>query len=60
MVVLCDASLCAGTHANQSTGLGSVNLVTVSIQGYAYNSLVQFVIPNMTFNSISATMRAQL
>ena len=60
MVVLCDASLCAGTHANQSTGLGSVNLVTVSIQGYAYNSLVQFIVPNMTFNNISATLRAQL
>ena len=60
MVVLCDASLCPGTHANQSTGLGSVNLVTVSVQGYAYNSLVQFVVPNMTFNNISATLRAQL
>ena len=60
MVVVCDASLCPGTHANQSTGLGSVNLVTASIQGYAYNSLVQFVVPNMTFNNISATLRAQL
>ena len=60
MVSICDATLCAGTHANQSTGLGSVNLVTVGIQGYAYNSLVQFVVPNMTFNNISTTLRAQL
>lgn len=60
MVALCDASLCAGTHANQPTGLGSVNLVTVSVQGYAYNSVVQFVVPNMTFNNIAATLRAQL
>jgi len=60
MVSICDATLCSGTHANQSTGLGSVNLVTVGIQGYAYNSLVQFVVPNMTFNNISTTLRAQL
>jgi len=59
-VVLCDALSCAGTHANQPTGLGAINLVTVSIQGYAYNSVVQFVIPNLTFNNISVTMRAQL
>ena len=38
----------------------SINLVTVSIQGYAYNSLVQFVVPDLTFNNISVTMRAQL
>lgn len=60
MVTICDAVLCAGTHANQATGLGSVNLVTAGIQGYAYNSLVEFVIPDMTFNAISVTMRAQL
>lgn len=60
MVALCDASLCVGTHANQPTGLGSVNLVTVGIQGYTYNSVIQFVVPNMTFNNISATLRAQL
>ncbi len=64
MVAICDAvdwSACPSqSHAGQSTGLGSVDLVTVSIQGYAYTSLVQFVIPNMTFNSISATLRSQL
>jgi len=60
MVSLCDATLCSGTHANQPTGLGSVNLVTVAIQGYTYNSLVQFVVPSMTFNNISVTLRAQL
>lgn len=60
MISICDAALCAGTHANQTTGLGQVNLVTVSIQGYAYTSLVQFVVPSMTFNNISTTLRAQL
>lgn len=59
-VQICDALSCPGTHQNQSTGLGSVNLVTVGIQGYAYNSLVEFVIPDMTFNNIAATLRAQL
>lgn len=60
MVTLCDASLCPGTHANQTTGLGSINLVTVSIQSYAYTSVVHFVVPDMTFNNISVTLRAQL
>ena len=60
MVSLCDASLCPGTHANQTTGLGSINLVTVSIQSYAYTSVVHFVVPDMTFNNISVTLRAQL
>lgn len=60
MVTICDATVCPGTHANLSTGLGSVNLVTVSIQGYPYNSLVEFVIPDLTFNNISFTMRSQL
>lgn len=60
MVSLCDASLCPGTHANQTTGLGSINLVTVSIQSYPYTSVVHFVVPDMTFNNISVTLRAQL
>ncbi|ABD68546.1 TadE-like [Rhodoferax ferrireducens T118] len=61
MVSICDASLCPGTHANQSTGLGSINLVTVSIPSYAFDSLFKFVIPNdFSFNNISVTLRAQL
>lgn len=59
-VNLCDALSCPASHAAQPTGLGVVNLVTVSIQDYAYDSVVNFVIPDMTFNSISVTMRAQL
>ena len=59
-VQICDALSCPSTHAAQPTGLGSVNLVTVGIQGYAYNSLVEFVVPDMTFNNIAATLRAQL
>ena len=60
MVSICDAVLCPSTNANQSTGLGAINLVTVGIQNYPYNSVVQFVIPNMSFNNISSTLRAQL
>ena len=60
MVTICDASLCPGTHANQLTGSGSVNLVTAGIQNYPYNSVVTLVIPSMIFNNISVTMRAQL
>lgn len=64
MVSICDASSLnppCPPHANQSTGLGAINLVTVSIQGYAFNSLVKFVIPDdFHFNNISVTLRAQL
>jgi Flp pilus assembly protein TadG len=59
-VTLCDSLSCPGTHAAQATGSGVVNLVTVSIVDYAYSSLVQFVMPSLNFNNISATMRAQL
>ena len=62
-VYLCDAVAAPApctSHAGVSTGLGSLNLVTVGIKNYAYNSVVQFVVPNMTFNNIAVTMRAQL
>jgi Flp pilus assembly protein TadG len=66
-VTLCDSLSCPGTHAAQATGSGVVNLVTVSIgadppdpTNYFYSSLVQFVMPSLNFNKISATMRAQL
>ena len=60
MVTICDASLCPSTHANQLTGLGSVNLVTSGILNYPFTSVVAFVVPSMNFNNISVTMRAQL
>lgn len=60
MVSICDALLCPSTHASQPTGLGSINLVTVGIQGYPYDSIVNFVVPDMIFNNISITLRAQL
>ena len=59
-VVLCDATLCTATHAGLSTGLGAVNLVTVGIAQYAWTSVVQWVVPDMRFNTIAVTLRAQL
>jgi len=59
-VVLCDAVLCPATHAGQSTGLGAVNLVTVGITGYAWDSVVPWVVPDLRFNTISVTLRGQL
>jgi Flp pilus assembly protein TadG len=59
-VVLCDAVLCPATHAGQSTGLGSVNLVTVGISGHTWSSVVHWVVPDLRFNTISVTLRAQL
>ena len=61
MVNICDATSCPGTHAAVPTGSGSVNLVTVSISGYVYNSMVTFVAPaTLNFNDISVTMRGNL
>lgn len=59
-VTICDAVSCPATCAAQPTGDGAVNLVSVTITNYAYSSLVQFVMPSLNFNNISATMRAQL
>lgn len=61
MVDICDATSCPGTHAAVPTGSGSVNLVTVSISGYVYTSIVTFVAPaTLNFNDISVTMRGNL
>ena len=57
MVSVCDATTCVGSHANQPTGSGVVNLVTVTISGYPFTSLVPSLLPNITFGNISATMR---
>jgi len=61
MVSICNATSCPGTHAGVATGSGVVNLVTVSISGYVYNSVVTYVAPaTMNFNNISVTMRSNL
>ena len=61
MVSICDATSCPGTHASVATGSGVVNLVTVSITGYVYTSIVTYVAPaTMNFNNISVTMRSSL
>jgi Flp pilus assembly protein TadG len=58
---LCDALSCPGTHAAQGTGSGVVNLVSATVQNYQYSAIVGLVMANvLTFNDISATMRAQL
>jgi Flp pilus assembly protein TadG len=58
---ICDAVSCPATHASVSTGTGAVNLVTVRITGYTYNSIVTYVAPaTLNFNDISVTMRSHL
>ena len=59
-ITLCDAQSCPASHAAQGTGSGVVNLVSATVVNYTYSSLVQLVMPNLNFNNISATMRAQL
>ncbi len=61
MVKICDATTCAPTHASVPTGSGVINLVTVSIEGYVYESIITYVAPaTLDFNSISVTMKANL
>lgn len=67
MVSICDSVSCAATHASVTTGTGVVNLVTVRVQGYEFQSVVSFNIaglsvglPNVTFGDISTTMRQVL
>lgn len=48
-------------QTNVATGSGVANLVTVSITGYVYNSIVTYVAPaTINFNAISVTMRTNL
>lgn len=67
MVTVCDANSCPGTHSSVATGAGVVNLVTVTIQGYQFQSVVSFSIaglsvglPNITFGAVSTTIRQVL
>jgi len=57
MVSVCDSVACPSTHMNQATGSGVINLVTVSISGYSFSSMVPQVAPSVTFNTIGTTMR---
>ncbi|MBA5686221.1 TadE/TadG family type IV pilus assembly protein [Rugamonas apoptosis] len=57
MVTVCDSVSCPSTHQSQTTGSGAINLVTVTISGYQFTSLVPFIASNMTFNDIHTTMR---
>lgn len=51
----CDSYRCAD-HKLQSTGSGTVNLVTVKVTGVPFTSLVPGVVADLTFGTISATM----
>jgi len=66
-VTVCD-SLSTGCTGHKGVAImqagvqvGTMDLVSVSITGYQYNSLVSMVMPTtLNFNSISCTLRAQL
>lgn len=66
MVNICDWQRCPGTHQSQPQPLGTetaINLVTVTITGYAFQSFVPFVTADLSsipFAPISTTMRGNL
>lgn len=60
-VTVRDSTTDPSTHAKQPISggggvTGTSNLVSVEVSGYQFNSLVTYVVPNLTFNTISATM----
>jgi hypothetical protein len=64
MVSICDPLACSADHAAQGSA-PVVNLVTVSIGGpnatrYTFDSLFSFVLPDIQFGPISATMKQVL
>lgn len=62
MVQICDSSIaeCQATHQNQSFDTGVMNLVTVTISGYQFTSLVPLITTDISFSDISTTMRQVL
>jgi Flp pilus assembly protein TadG len=61
-VAICDWTTCPGTHLAQGTA-PVVNLVTVTVTGYPFDSLVPFVTANLatiTFGDIRTTMKSNI
>ncbi len=64
MVSICDALACPADHAAQGSA-PVINLVSVTIGGpnavpYTFNSLVSFIVPDIQFAPIGATMKQVL
>jgi Flp pilus assembly protein TadG len=64
MVSICDPMACPADHATQGAA-PVISLVTVSIGGpnatpFTFNSLFSFVVPDIQFGPIGATMRQVL
>jgi hypothetical protein len=59
-VSACDRISCAATHNLQPTGRGVVDLVTITVNGYPFTSMVPFAMPSINFGPISATMSQPL
>jgi len=58
---LTTAMVAIDTQDSVPTGSGVVNLVTVRISGYTYNSIVTYVAQaTLAFSDIAVTMRSQL
>jgi len=55
-VTSCDRVSCPATHNLQATGRGVVDLVTITVTGYSFTSVVPFAMPSVVFGAISATM----
>jgi len=52
----CDRVTCPADHNLQPTGRGVVDLVTITVTGYPFTSMVPFAMPSIAFGPIHATM----
>lgn len=65
-VSICDATNCAATHrnvpsdGNGGTATGVIDLVTVTVSDFQFQSIVGLPFPSIVFDPISATMRQAL
>ena len=55
-VSVIDGSTDAAGHKLQQTDRGAVNLVTVQVSGYIFNSVISSFVPDIRFGPIGATM----
>jgi len=55
-VKVIDGSTDATGYKLQKTGRGVINLVTVQVNGYVFNSVISSLIPDIRFGPIGATM----
>lgn len=58
LVAVCDyaTDACKTTHKGVETGKGTVDMASVTIDGFSFKSMITYVVPDMPFTPIKLTM----